>query len=141
MKQVLLLALILTSVILLASDKQREWRTGKLLTADKQHWVSHSGSSTTGQIDANGNLHANTSESTWGHNTYSVAIDDGEYIYICERTLSLRWQHDPRFTENADVKWALEKDTVYVIDDTGREFKMKLQKRRKKTPDVNAPVK
>lgn len=115
-----------------AKEKPREWRTGKLVSADKEHWTSHSGSTTTGHVDDNGNVQASTSESTWGHNTYTVAIDDGEYLYFCSRTLSLRWQHDPKFTENANVKWAIEKNDVYIVDDTGREFKMELVKRRKK---------
>jgi hypothetical protein len=116
---------------LTAKEKPREWRTGKLLSADKQHWVSHGGSTTTGHVDDYGNLQASTSDSSWGHNTYDVAIEDGEYIYMCSRTLNFRWQHDPKFTENADVKWAIEKNAVYLLDDTGREFKMELVKRRK----------
>jgi hypothetical protein len=112
--------------------QMREWRTAKLISADRKHWVSHDGSTTTGHVDGYGNIHATTSDDTWGHNTYNVAIDDGEYIYCCSRTLNFRWQHDPKFTENANVKWAIDKNDVFVVDDTGREFRMELMKRRKK---------
>jgi len=71
--------------------QMREWKTGKLLSADKEHWVSHSGSTTNGHVDDDGNVHATTSDDTWGHNTYTVAIDDGDYIYFCSRTLNFRW--------------------------------------------------
>jgi len=137
MTTLVLICLIATAA---AEKRPREWRTGKLLSADKKHWFSHSGSATTGHVDENGNLNASTSDSTWGHNTYAVAIDDGEYIYFCSRTLSFRWQHDPNFTENAEVKWAIEKRDVYIVDDTGREFKMELVKRRKKdNPEPSRP--
>ncbi len=42
-----------------------------------------------------------------------------------------RWQHDPILTENTDVKWRLDKNNFIVLDERGKEFKMKLVKKRK----------
>jgi hypothetical protein len=131
MRRLLLLLLILVCP-LFAAKKEAEWRTGHLLSASREHWISTSGSSTNGNIDQAGNYHAQTTQNSWGHNTYYVALEDSQFVYYAERTLSWRWQHDPHFTENADVPWMLDKDNLTVKDDTGREFKMKLVKRRKK---------
>lgn len=43
------------------------------MSADKEDWVSHSGSTTTGHVEDYGKVQASTSEDTWGHNTYTVA--------------------------------------------------------------------
>ncbi|MBT9330507.1 hypothetical protein [Paracidobacterium acidisoli] len=107
-----------------------DWQSAKLLSFGMEHWISNGGSQTNGHVDGNGNYSSTTTESTWGHNTYHVVLDDGKMLYFAERTLSFRWQRDPHFTENAMVRFSLKKDTLTVVDDSGREFKMKLVKRR-----------
>jgi len=133
-------AVVLLGVVVMAGAKQREWKTGKLVSEDQKDWVSYGGSTTTGQIAPSGQVNMKTSQSKWSHSTYTIAIDDGEYVYFCSRTLNFRWQRDPQFTENADVKFAIEKKDVYIVDDTGHEFKMELAKRRKKdNPEPSKP--
>lgn len=115
--------LLLLSSLAFPADKN-EWQNGRLVSASREHWEKPY-TTTDAQTGA-------TSLHTWGHNTFYVVVDDGEYSYFAERTLSWRWQHDPLFTENAPVKFKLEgKDNFTIQDERGKEFKMKLVKRRK----------
>ena len=83
-------------------------------------------------MDKDGNFHANTNQTSWGHDTYYLTLDGGDYIYYTSRTLSLRWQKDPQITENADIKWRLDGNNLILMGEKGKEFKMKLEKKRKK---------
>jgi hypothetical protein len=130
-------AVLLFAVAFLIADhafgeKTEVWQEAKLLSFGMEHWVSTGSTQTNGAVDATGNYHATTSTSQWGHNTYQIVLDDGKMQYFAERTLSFRWQHDPHFTENSMVKFTLNGDKLTVVDDTGKEFKMKLTKRRLK---------
>ena len=114
------------------SAEHDSWPSAKLVSFGTQHWTSSSGgATTTGHVDDQGNYSATTTPDVeWGHNTYQVVLDDAKMLYFAERTLSFRWQHDPRFTENSQVKFRLDGDNLTVVDDTGKEFKMKVTKRR-----------
>lgn len=116
--------------VLYAHKSAPEWKSAKLVSFGVEHWTSESGAQTNGHWDGNGNYSSTTTETEWGHNTYHVVLDDGRMLYFAERTLSFRWQRDPDFTENAVVRFSLEGDRLSVIDDNGREFKMRLVKRR-----------
>ncbi len=126
-----LIFLALLCVPITASAKrQAELHKAKLISFGMNHWISSSGTQTNGHVDNNGNYSGTTTSSDWGHNTYRIVLDDGKITYFAERTLSFRWQHDPQFTENATIRFTLDGDKLIVLDDTGKEFKMKLIKRR-----------
>lgn len=112
-------------------DHAREWRTGKLVQVGQESWTSQGSSYTSGTVNNAGNVNMNTNTTSWNHVTFSAAIDGGDYTYFAERTLSFRFQHSPQWTENTEVKYALEKDALYVLGENGKEFKMYVVKRRK----------
>lgn len=70
----------------------------------------------------------------FGHETTDITITADGKTYFASRTINWRWQRSPRLTENSRVKFALEKDTLYLLDDDGREFKMSVGKRRNESP-------
>ena len=131
MKRIVVAVLLCSSLAVAGDKNSADWKTGKLLSFGREHWTSHSGSTTNGQVDPYGNVHASTQDDSWGHVTFYAAVDDGEFTYFAERTLSFRWQHEPVLTENADIKWKLETDNFTILDERGKEFKMKLDKKRK----------
>src|SRR6266571_4895150 len=94
MKWIVVVVLLCSSFAIAGDKNKPDWKTGKLLSFNREGWTSHGGSTTTGQIDPYGNVHATTQQSSWNHDTYYVAVDDGEFTYFAERTLSFRWQHD-----------------------------------------------
>ena len=126
-----LLIFLLLTMPLLAADK--DWKTGHVISFNHKYWTSGSGSrSTTGHVDENGNFYGSSTGDSWNHETIYLALEDSDFIYYAERTLSFRWQHEPRITENAEIKWNLDGGHLTVLDDRGREFKMHLAKKRKK---------
>jgi hypothetical protein len=70
----------------------------------------------------------------WGHVTYHVTIVEGRDAFNAYRTLSWRWQRSPRLTENASIKFTVDRNQLTLIDDDGREFKMEIGKKRLNTP-------
>jgi hypothetical protein len=61
---------------------------------------------------------------------YHIVLDNGKMLYFGTWRLVFRWQKDPHFTENEMVKYDLDGDKLTVIDDAGKQIKMKLIKRR-----------
>jgi hypothetical protein len=70
---------------------------------------------------------------TWNHVTYRVALHTGKQTLFAERTLSFRWQHAPKLTENGVAKFAVEKDNLYLVDESEREFHMYVGKAHNNT--------
>lgn len=132
MLRVSLLICVVVAFCIPSNCASRDWKTGKILSFNQEGWASHGSSTTSGTIDEGGSFNATTTQTSWHHETYYLAIEDETFIYFAERTLSFRFQHSPKITENADAKYAIEKDSIYVLDDGGREFKMSIIKRRKK---------
>ena len=111
--------------------KERQWLVGHVVAYDTKSWQSTTGSNTSGHVDESGNFYAGTTEQTWSHVTYYLTLNGGEYTYFAYRTLSWRYQHSPEMTENDDIKYVIEGDHLIVLGESGREFKMYVEKRRK----------
>ena len=132
---ILALIMILAAVPTVAGEaKARDWRVGRLLSLKDESWTSRTTTlvtcnSTGGYTNCTGGQGAE-----WAHDTYYVTIAAGSKSYFASRTLSWRFQRSPRFTENMPVRFAVEGDKLFVLDETGREFKMYLSKKRKNTP-------
>lgn len=107
MKRIALCLILLASLPLLAA-KQREWHTGKLVSMTQTH------------TDIN-------NSTTINH----VEIDAGDVTYFADQFMKFAWNHSPKLTENSEVKWAVDNNDFYLIDEAGKEFKLKLIKKRK----------
>lgn len=70
------ISLLLVSPSLKGSDKVRDWQTGKLIDMSSHHYVTHGSSTTSGRVDE-GNIQANTTDTSWGHTRYSYTLDTG----------------------------------------------------------------
>lgn len=120
--------LMLVAIVLCdAAEKPRQWQLGILRGIGSESWTSTSTapvSCTTGVGCSGGQT------SSWGHETFTLQISDGEQTYVAGRTLSWRWQHDPKVTENSLMKFAVEKDQLILLGDDGREFKTHITKKR-----------
>jgi hypothetical protein len=126
-----LVSILLVVGLAEGKDKERQWLVGHVVAYDTKSWTSTTGSNTTGHIDDTGNFQAGTTEQHWNHVTYYLTLNGGEYTYFAFRTLSWRFQHSPQMTENDDIKYTIEGDHLIVLGESGREFKMYLDKRRK----------
>lgn len=125
------LALLLMAVSLSAfSDKKaRDWKTGKLMDTDSVRYTTSSGSSTQGQINPDGTYKSTTSNTTWSHKKFVFVIQGDDLTYIVSHVLSWRWSKEIQLTINGPVKYAVEKNDFYLLDEKDREFKMKIEKK------------
>jgi hypothetical protein len=111
------------------NKKGREWKTGKVLDTDSEKFTTYGGSTTTGQINNNGTYNSTTNRASWNHEQYTYAIEGDDYIYIISRVLSFRWDKEAQLTVNAPIKYAVEKNKLYFIDENEREMKGKIIKK------------
>ena len=113
--------------------KVRVWQQGRVVSFG----YDESQSSNTSPVNCStiGSATSCTGGQTtsWNYVTYKVALHTGKQSLFAVRTLSFRWQHSPKLTENNLVKFAIEKNNVYLIDESGREFHMYVGKARNNT--------
>lgn len=120
MKKLLVVILLLTS---LSYAKDRAWQDGKLvkLTIDTGKGDS--------SIVANTNqygtttAHVNASDEI----NYYATVRSGNIEYYAGRKLYGRGM--PSLTENAPIKFVIDKDVLILKDDRGKEFKMRIGKK------------
>ena len=141
----LVLVVVLMTLVAVAAEKARDWQTGKVLNTDQSRiYLGTSGGGTTngtvyGSADGSGNVSGTYSGYSTNHQhaVYAVeeveVIDGGQYVYVVARVLRWRWSKTANLTVNAPVRFAVEKRTMYVLDDDGREHKTKIVKRILKT--------
>jgi hypothetical protein len=111
--------LILAGILAVTlSAKDRNWQTGKMI--DTQISTRYAG-----QTGANGST--DPINIVW----QTVVIAGDDYTYAAERTLRWRWSKPAALTVNAPVKFAVEKQKLFLVDDSGKEYELYIDKRIK----------
>jgi hypothetical protein len=110
------------------AEKPRDWQTGKLVDSERSR--EYAGSS--GSVNVNGT--PGYSERAVYHPTQTVVIEGRDYAYtVVEDNSGPSWHPLPQklanLTVNAPIKYAVEKQKLYLIDDNGKEHKMEIVKR------------
>jgi hypothetical protein len=111
--------LLLVSLSSLAATKARAWQEGTLKDV-----TSEPGSRIVGTMNQ-------------GHGTVVQArndatfyfIETADYTYVAKRTLTRRGDKQVPVTVNDPVKFAIEKDDFYLLDEKGKEHKLTLEKK------------
>lgn len=118
MKRLLIFVALVLSVPAFAKDKiVPEWQTGKLISFDKT--IDRG-------IYSPGNGQVMETKHREGH----VVIASPEVEFFSDFRYH-GFSHLPELTENGSVKYRIEKDNLWFLDDTGREYKTHIFKRRK----------
>jgi len=125
-----LLLLMVFSGSVYASKPDANWQTAKLISFNQQDVTESGTAQTTGTLNSDGSYSAHTVAQDRDYVDCTVVIDDGKMLYYGQETLRFAWSHTPQFTENETVKYTLKGDHLTVIDDVGKEIKLKLVKRR-----------
>src|SRR5690348_16998437 len=109
-----ILTLLLSVLALAASDKKREWQEGKLIEVSNEPYTYGS------VVNGTGGIHQGE------YITYR--IDDGRYIYTAKHS---HRRHDKGLsvTVNDKIKFAIEKEKVYILDEDGKEHELKFVKK------------
>jgi hypothetical protein len=142
----------------LAAEKARDWKTGKVLGSAVDKGTYATGSTTSGSINGTvspdygggSTLNATTTANTRVRNvtvkTNTLIILGDDYAYTIEdatqRTDSLRAgsllgtalanrKHGCRFIVGEDIKYAQEKDRLYILDADGKECRLDILRQEK----------
>jgi hypothetical protein len=139
MKKVLtafFLLLLVGSLPLVAKSKSRNWQTGRIIDYQESEWVNNSGGKPVGGTEGAGALTANPVWATEErHPRCEIILDAGDYTYHANRILCASVCKCPAITKNVETKYVIEKDSLIVLDDKGKEFKMQITDRQQnKTP-------
>jgi hypothetical protein len=119
---------LLPVALLCSAEKARDWQAGKLVDAERSQYQA----GTRGSVNEYGS--PGYSESTVYHKVQTLAIEGSEYFYVVQEEtggphLSLLPPKLTNLTVNAPVRYAIEKQKLYVIADDGKEHKFDIVKR------------
>jgi hypothetical protein len=110
-----------------AKSHERHWQSGTLVDVRTE-----TGSRLVGRMSAGaGTLSTRRNDATF------YTVETPEYTYLAKRTMTRRNDKPLLVTVNTAVKFALEGVTVYLLDESGREHKLTLEK---KTLNVRRPA-
>jgi hypothetical protein len=135
-----IVAFLLLSVCALANaEKQRDWKTGKVLDSERSRYFAGTvgGSNTNGTVSDNGTCSGTTNDSqTAVYRVYETFVIEGDtYVYQAQEHIKWRWSKPANLTVNGPVKYAIEKRKLYVVDEDGKEHEMEIVKKTLRTPD------
>ena len=125
LKRRLWLCLLLAGLAagLTASEKNRNWQTGKLLDIEMS------------RVFAGMQGSAEDYSHTATYRVYeTLTIEGDSHIYVARRGLRWRWSKSLDLAVNASVKFAVEKRKLFVIDEDGKEHELSITKRVLKPP-------
>jgi len=124
----LLLTLVCLSVSTHADKAARIWQTGTVLDMESESFTTYGGTTTNGRVDDHGNVSATTTRSSWNHERETVAIEGTEFIYVVSHVLSWLWSKEVKLVVGGTVEYAIDGDKLILLDNKGREFKMRIDK-------------
>ena len=118
-----LLLLVVCSVVSLAKD--RTWTTGTLVDSETERGTRTVGIPST--------IGSGPMIATLRNDVTLYTIDDGKYLWVVSRRMLKKHDKPLNLTINAPVKFAIEKEDCYLLDDEGKEHKLVVEKKTLKT--------
>src|SRR5205823_2048575 len=138
MKSTLLLpACVLLVVVSSAfcTDNSHNWQSGTLLETEKEQIPEGATktSNTEGKAKNKGNKtdysQTTTSTTTENYDTFQVYTIQGDSkTYVARERLNFPWSKPANVTVGEKVKYAVEKNKLYVLDDDGKQHKAGISK-------------
>jgi hypothetical protein len=123
--------LSLTASSVFSADNSRKWQFGTLLETEKQRVLE--GSTERSHSERNGDWNDGsrdrTSTTTDNYDNFQVYTIRGDRItYVVRERLLFPWSKPASVTVGAKLKFAVEKNTVYLLGDDGKQHKAGLSK-------------
>jgi len=138
-----LTALLIGAGCTLVAASPHQWKSGTLLESEKQQVLEGSTetSNTDGTIkDRKGGKKADYSENstttrTDNYDNFQVYTIEGEKkTYIARERLLFPWSKPANITVGEAVKYSVDKNTLYLLDDDGKQHKAGIYKVRMNQP-------
>ena len=129
--------LLLTACVLLVvasnafgADSSHNWQSGTLLETEKQEVPQGTTktSNTEGKAKNKGNKtdysQTTTSTTTEDYDTFQVYTIQGDSkTYVARERLNFPWSKPANVTVGEKIKYAVEKNKLYLLDDDGKQHK------------------
>jgi hypothetical protein len=129
---ILILTILVGAFPLTAKQKERDWQQGKLISTDEaRYFAGTTGSANTrGTVSDSGDsgTYSGTTDadSTAIYRTYQTyVIESDSYIYVARE----RSRKPAALTVNGPVRFAIEKDHVFILDENGKVHQALLKKK------------
>jgi hypothetical protein len=125
----------LFSIVAVATAATRDWQSGTLTATERQK--IREGSTTTSNTDGSAKDRGNktdysantTTTKSDNYENYQIyTIESGKTIYVASEHLLFPWSKAANITLGKPVKFAVERDKLYILDDDGKEHKTTLTK-------------
>jgi len=127
--------LFLAALYSFAADNSRDWKAGTLLETEKQqvHQGSTKTTNTEGTIKDKGNKadysQTTTSKTNDDYDTFQVYTIQGDgKTYIVRERLLFPWSKPANVTVGEKLKYSVQKNTMYLLDDDGKQHKAAVSK-------------
>jgi hypothetical protein len=118
-----------------AADNSREWKSGTVLETEKQQVPTGSTKTTNsdGTIKDKGKKadysQTTTSTTTENYDTFQVYTIQGDSkTYIARERLLFPWSKPANVSVGENVKYVVQKNTLYLLDDDGKQHKAGISK-------------
>lgn len=140
------LACVLSMTTIVAAASPRHWKSGLLTSMDQQK-VNEGSTTTTnrdGQIKDKGNKtdYSSNSTSTTSDNieTYQMyTIESDKVVYVASEHLLFPWSKPANVNVGENIKYAVEKGKIIILDDDHKEHKATIAKTSMKQNDSHSP--
>lgn len=114
------------AVAVWANAQNRNWQKGTLLETEQTKVRDGSTRHTSSNGNDNGNNYSqnSTTTTTENYDTYQVfTIDAGQKIYVSRERLLFPWSKPALATVGEEVKFAVEKNNLYIMGEDGKQHK------------------
>ena len=122
--------LVLITLSTFGAERAREWQSGTLLETEKQEVPQGATktSNTEGSAKQKGNKvdysQTTTSTTTQDYDTFQVYTIQGDTkTYVAREKLMFPWSKPANVAVGEKVKYAIEKNKLYLLDDDGKQHK------------------
>jgi hypothetical protein len=128
--KVLAIVICLLAMVPEARADDHKWQTGTLTATEKQQVPT--GSTVTSSTDASGKSSGDstkysgtsTKTKTDNYDTYQVyTVESGNTIYVARERLLFPWSKPAKLSLGKEVKFAVEGDSMYILDGTEKQHK------------------
>ena len=127
--------LLLIAAGAVGADNSRNWQSGTLLETEKQQVPQGTTktSNTEGTAKNKGNKtdysQTTTATTTHDYDTFQVYTIQGDSkTYVARERLNFPWSKPANITVGEKVKYAVEKNKLYLLDDDGKQHKAGISK-------------
>jgi hypothetical protein len=135
MRKALLLMVCFFSLVTFAVADDHNWQTGTLTATEKQRVPA--GSTVTTTTDGSAKNHGNntdysqdsTTTKSKDYDTYQLfTIESGNTVYVASEHLFFPWSKPANLTLGKPVKFAVENDSMYILDSSDKQHKLSVVK-------------